>query len=171
MSEQTGIERLNAVPEGCTPADARVLRDGNFQLAAENQALRQALRFYANGDHMIFDKPELWEDVSGEPPNVLQRENDGFCEMVEDGTLARYALLGKEIDWDGEEPKVIEGEPEDLAVKQAENAEVADAARVIAWARDANRKPANVAFTAGAERQAAYWIEWAEAAGSDCTCG
>ena len=40
--------------------------------------------------------------------------------------------------------------------------EIADAARVVAWARDPNRKPANTAFTAGPERQAAYWIEWTE---------
>lgn len=42
--------------------------------------------------------------------------------------------------------------------------DVADAARVLDWARSTPRKPANAAFTAGAERQAAYWIEWAEAA-------
>lgn len=40
--------------------------------------------------------------------------------------------------------------------------EVADAARVIAWAKSNPRKPANIAFTAGPERQAAYWIEWTE---------
>ncbi len=40
--------------------------------------------------------------------------------------------------------------------------EIADAARVIAWARDPERKPANSAFTDGPERQAAYWIEWAQ---------
>ena len=43
-------------------------------------------------------------------------------------------------------------------------ADVADAARVLDWARSNPRKPASTAFTAGAERQAAYWIEWAEAA-------
>ncbi len=42
--------------------------------------------------------------------------------------------------------------------------EVADAARVLAWAREKPRRPATSAFTAGPERQAAYWIEWAEAA-------
>ena len=42
--------------------------------------------------------------------------------------------------------------------------EQADAARVIAWAREQPRRPAATAFTAGPERQAAYWIEWAEAA-------
>lgn len=44
----------------------------------------------------------------------------------------------------------------------AEPSEIADGARVIAWARDPNRKAANLAFTAGPERQAAYWIEWAQ---------
>lgn len=38
---------------------------------------------------------------------------------------------------------------------------IADASRVIEWARSNPRKPASVAFTAGPERQAAYWIEWA----------
>jgi hypothetical protein len=48
--------------------------------------------------------------------------------------------------------------PADAALSQ----EPANAARIIEWARSKDRKPANVAFTAGAERQAAYWIEWAE---------
>lgn len=39
---------------------------------------------------------------------------------------------------------------------------IADAARVIEWARSKPRKPAQSAFTDGPERQAAYWIEWAE---------
>lgn len=40
--------------------------------------------------------------------------------------------------------------------------EVADANRVVEWASSQPRKPAQLAFTAGPERQAAYWIEWAE---------
>lgn len=47
--------------------------------------------------------------------------------------------------------------------------DIADAARVMAWARDPQRKPAQQAFTAGAERQAAYWIEWAWAERGDVT--
>ena len=39
---------------------------------------------------------------------------------------------------------------------------IADFQRVVEWAKSKNRKPANLAFTAGPERQAAYWIEWAE---------
>lgn len=42
-------------------------------------------------------------------------------------------------------------------------ADVADAGRVLAWAQETPRRPANAAFTAGPERQAAYWIEWSEA--------
>ena len=39
---------------------------------------------------------------------------------------------------------------------------IADFQRVVEWAKSKNRKPANLAFTAGPERQAAYWIEWAK---------
>lgn len=38
----------------------------------------------------------------------------------------------------------------------------ADAGRVLEWMRTQNRKPANLAFTDGPERQAAYWIEIAQ---------
>jgi hypothetical protein len=34
-----------------------------------------------------------------------------------------------------------------------------DVARVLEWMRTPNRKPAQLAFTAGPDRQAAYWIE------------
>jgi len=37
-----------------------------------------------------------------------------------------------------------------------------DAARVLEWMRTPDRKPANLAFTDGPERQAAYWIEIAQ---------
>lgn len=49
-----------------------------------------------------------------------------------------------------------------LSVPVSVEEAVADSARVIEWAREKNRRPANSAFTAGPERQAAYWIEWAE---------
>jgi hypothetical protein len=44
-----------------------------------------------------------------------------------------------------------------------ENYFAADAAAVVAWAKEKPRRAAHIAFTAGPERQAAYWIEWAEA--------
>ena len=40
--------------------------------------------------------------------------------------------------------------------------EIVDARRVLEWMRDPNRKPAQLAFTHGPERQAAYWIEIAQ---------
>lgn len=39
-----------------------------------------------------------------------------------------------------------------------------DPARVLEWMHSDDRKPANLAFTAGPERQAAYWIEIGQAA-------
>lgn len=45
---------------------------------------------------------------------------------------------------------------------EADSAGVSDAEAVIAWATSEDRKPSIHAFTAGPERQAAYWIEWAE---------
>ena len=44
-----------------------------------------------------------------------------------------------------------------------ENYFAADSAAVVAWAKERPRRAAHIAFTAGPERQAAYWIEWAEA--------
>lgn len=45
-----------------------------------------------------------------------------------------------------------------LAAEQAP-----DTYRIVEWATSTPRKAAALAFTAGPERQAAYWIEWAEA--------
>lgn len=57
------------------------------------------------------------------------------------------------------------GCPEDRAALHPVRSEplfdVADAARVIEWARSYPRKQPSQAFTSGANRQAAYWIEWA----------
>lgn len=36
-----------------------------------------------------------------------------------------------------------------------------DTERLLSWLNDPNRKPANAAFTAGEERQVAYWMEMA----------
>lgn len=36
-----------------------------------------------------------------------------------------------------------------------------DTERLLSWLNDPNRKPANLAFTAGEERQVAYWMEMA----------
>lgn len=77
--------------------------------------LLKGLRFYANGRHMAFS-PEAalnWEDVSGEPPNWLERDGSDHYEMIEDGTIAKMILRGEDQDWsehDDGEPPPIEGE-------------------------------------------------------------
>ncbi|MDN7654345.1 hypothetical protein QZM62_12910 [Burkholderia multivorans] len=47
-------------PEGCTPADARMLREANHALAAENDALRRALRPFA---HVVSTDKLSWAMV------------------------------------------------------------------------------------------------------------
>ena len=42
----------------------------------------------------------------------------------------------------------------------ARNADMADYRRVMEWIYDPERKPANLAFTEGPERQLAYTVEW-----------
>ena len=123
-----GMVRLADIPEGCTPTDARVLREANAILAEENHHLRRCLRWYANGEHIVgFD---TWEGPSGDdnwlcPPSndpemtVGKRDYAAFLEtldehMVEDGSIARSTLVtGKfEVESPEEEPKLIKGEPE-----------------------------------------------------------
>jgi hypothetical protein len=47
--------------------------------------------------------------------------------------------------------------------KRPGGVEMANAALVIAWADSKPRPASHSAFSSGPERQAAYWIEWAEA--------
>jgi hypothetical protein len=50
-----GADARDAVPEGCTPADAMALREGNFALAQELELLRQAV-IQAVRDLAAFEK-------------------------------------------------------------------------------------------------------------------
>lgn len=112
----------NAIPEGCTPADAMALREANHHFAEENHQLRRTLRFYAHGEHVVGLKH--WEGPSGDdnwlcPPmadfgDYRKQFIDAMDEaMVEDGSLARAALRGKYLDMEGEEELApVEGEPE-----------------------------------------------------------
>lgn len=71
-----------------------------------------ALRYYANGHHMLLSEPDKWDTVSGEPPNF--KCDEAGTATVEDGSIAALALQGMEIDWgDGEErfvPEPVENE-------------------------------------------------------------
>lgn len=55
-------------------------------------ALREALQFYANGDHFTKHDPNAWDNVSGEPANLW--EDEANTATVEDGSIARAALAG-----------------------------------------------------------------------------
>ena len=124
-----------SVPEGCTPADAALLREGNAVLAEENHNLRRCLRFYANGEH--YTGLLHWEGPSGDdnwlcPPSsetgipAYDAERQTFIDkldeaMVEDGSVARATLIsGKfQVESPEDEPKVVKGEPEWQIEEQA----------------------------------------------------
>ena len=62
------------------------------QLVAERDALAKALTFYATQEHFILSDDNMWDTVSGEPPNW-------WCDgagtaTVEDGSIARLVLAG-----------------------------------------------------------------------------
>lgn len=104
--------------EGDTPTDRRVIKQANLCLAQENELLRQALRFYAHGQHFDVDHAH-WDSVSGEPENWLERTDSADC--LEDGGIARRALSGETIDWDEDgPPPEYEGEPVMRAIAAAE---------------------------------------------------
>ena len=54
------------------------------------QAWREALEFYANGDHLLLADPDAWDTCSGEPVNFLHDE--AGTASVEDGSIAKQAL-------------------------------------------------------------------------------
>ncbi|MND24859.1 hypothetical protein D3C76_343210 [compost metagenome] len=56
----------------------------------EVQRLREALKFYADRDNFAQDIGSDWDNVSGEPANVLWHESEAW--FVEDGSIARAAL-------------------------------------------------------------------------------
>ena len=61
-------------------------------------AMKAALKFYAEGEHFVLSNEDAWDTVSGEPLNFLHHD-DGFGEsegFVEDGSIARAALQGEQ---------------------------------------------------------------------------
>ena len=60
--------------------------------AADERAdvLEQALKFYADGDHLLLADPDAWDTCSGEPVNFLH--DDAGTASVEDGSIAKAAL-------------------------------------------------------------------------------
>lgn len=100
------------VEEGCTPADARMLREANHGLAAENDQLRAALQYYADKRHFLIADEDAWDTVSGEPTNFWCDE--AGTATIEDGTVAAMTLRGTPLVDDEEEyasPAPSVGEP------------------------------------------------------------
>lgn len=52
--------------------------------------IREALEFYANGDHLLLADPDAWDTCSGEPMNWLH--DSAGTASVEDGSIAKAAL-------------------------------------------------------------------------------
>lgn len=50
----------------------------------------QALKFYADGDHLLLADADAWDTCSGEPVNFLHDE--AGTASVEDGSIAKAAL-------------------------------------------------------------------------------
>jgi hypothetical protein len=53
-------------------------------------SVREALEFYAKGDHFTRHDPSAWDTVSGEPQNLYEDESN--TATVEDGSFAKKAL-------------------------------------------------------------------------------
>lgn len=150
------VEKLAAVrserpfiPEGCTVADAQMLREANHTLAAENHALRRCLRWYANGEH--YTGLLHWEGPSGEDENwlcppiaddLMPEDRAEFIAkldeaMVEDGGVARATLVTGKFEIDPEnEPKVVQGEPEWIIEQAAQQGDKDRCAARYLWLRD-----------------------------------
>lgn len=60
------------------------------RLEKEVEALRKALKFYADQEHYHFESGN-WDTVSGEPLNILWCGDEP--DFIEDGTVARNALF------------------------------------------------------------------------------
>jgi hypothetical protein len=57
---------------------------------SKEAVLIEALQFYAQGSHFARHDPDVWDTVSGEPPNFYEDEN--HTATVEDGSVAKMAL-------------------------------------------------------------------------------
>lgn len=135
-----------AVPDGWQQIETAP-KDGTNILCAWFTPRADGTRDYDSPMHVL-----AWRDGW---------RDDGSGAWVLDGDWAVHFVPSQ---WH-ENPPMLYGDPthwHPLPQPPAAHPDIADAARVIAWANDPQRQRANTAFTAGPERQAAYWIEWAE---------
>ena len=85
-------------PQGCwikaddfdrTLAERDALQQRLNAVEEENDRLRSALKFYADGEHYHLES-DRWDTVSGEPLNILWHDEEP--DFIEDGTVAINAL-------------------------------------------------------------------------------
>lgn len=77
----------------CNERDELIKSEREIErLDAENKALREALTFYANGDHYNTDPDECFDTVSGEGLNWLFSGIDESTTSIENGSVAKHAL-------------------------------------------------------------------------------
>lgn len=82
----TAKEIQNSIKFGGT----KRLRDENESLQQRLTVAEQALKFYADGDHLLLADADAWDTCSGEPVNFLHDE--AGTASVEDGSIAKAAL-------------------------------------------------------------------------------
>lgn len=112
---QIKVECSQCVAAVAQPVSTAPTHPATLGADAIPQSVLDALRFYANGEHLVIDgESQEFDTVSGEPQNWLMSLKDGDTTMMEDGSIARQALLGEKLQWiDGDEdhtPKAIKGE-------------------------------------------------------------
>lgn len=81
-------EELDALRESY-----EAMRDRKSSIVDLQQRLtvaEQALKFYADGDHLLLADADAWDTCSGEPVNFLHDE--AGTASVEDGSIAKAAL-------------------------------------------------------------------------------
>ena len=92
--------------------------------SAEAKGWRGALELYANGSHFTPSDPSPWESVSGEPSNFL--EDEANTATVEDGEVARAALMGYPLQNEDGTPYELGSAPQEAGKVEA----VAEAVRI-----------------------------------------
>lgn len=155
--------RVCALKSALAAIDAHLSKPAEAPQAAAQpvsipQAMLDALRFYANRDHMALADESAWDTVSGEPPNFWCDE--AGTATIEDGAIAAMALRGVAVDWtadDGAPPAPIEGEVSMVANATAQ--ELREAVRAaIEATKDAMRPWAGFGARNGAaEAEAKVW--------------
>ncbi len=96
-ADPSEVERLRAELAGALkllgPRTWKQVKEAKQRADAAERKLEQAtkaLKFYADGDHLLLADPDSWDTCSGEPQNFL-RDEAGTA-SVEDGSVAKATL-------------------------------------------------------------------------------